>query len=170
MKKGLLTLSAFIFAAAVTSCGSKGSISDLKGNYDITGYASWGGDDYEDYKALKEKLENDPVKISKDGKLYFNGSEYQLVSEGKKDDMTLFSIKGSGFAIDKSSLMGIEVDSDYEGPAYFGKTSRSTTINNKEYEYDEYVIYLSAKGDKNCSAYYMFDKEGTDNAHTFTIE
>lgn len=175
MKKRLfgLTASAFIFAAALAGCGSKGSksdISELKGTYDVTGYASWGGDEYSDCKTLEESLKSRPMTISNDGKLSFMGKDYQLVSEGTQDGILVYSIKDSGFEIDSRSASGFEVDRDYEGPAYFSKQSQSMTLNNKEITYDTYVIYYTAKGDRTCSAYFTFDNENSDNAHTFSID
>ena len=170
MKKRLfgLTASAFIFAAALAGCGSKGSISDLKGTYDVTGYGSWGGDQYLDCKEMEESLKSSPMKISKSGKMTFNGDDYQLVSEGTKNDMLVYSVKGSGF--DYSKALGGKVDEDYEGPAYLAKMRQTMKVDDKEYSYDTYAVYYTAKGDKSCSAYFLFDNEGSDNAHTIVID
>jgi hypothetical protein len=159
MKKRLfgLTVSAFIFAAALAGCGSKGDISELKGTYNVTGYGSWGGDKYPDCKTLEASLKNVPMKISNSGKMTFYGNEYQLVPEGTQGDILIYGVKGSGFDFDSRNEIGFDVDSDYEGPAYFSKQSQSMTVNDKEYTYDTYVVYYTAKGDKSCSAYFSFD-------------
>lgn len=163
MKKRLfgLTASALIFTAAFASCGSKdskGDLSELKGTYSVSGFGSWGGDEYPDCKSLESTLQSDPMTISKDGKMTFIGSDYQLVPEGKEDDILIYSIKDSGFK--KSSAYGFEVDRDYEGPAYFSKQSQTMTVNEKDYTYDTYAVYYTAQGDNTCSAYFIFDNGG----------
>ncbi|MBP5581422.1 MAG: hypothetical protein J6X85_06510 [Ruminococcus sp.] len=160
MKKRIfgLTASALIFAAVLTGCGSEEKVSllDLKGDYTLSEYGSWGDENYPDCDYLAVSLSSDRMEISGLGKLYFNGKDYRLSSEGRKNGKYIFSVNGSGFDFTKRNTSGVKVDEDFSGPAYMIADSNSMTINDKEYSYVTCSLFLTAEGDDDCSAYFSF--------------
>lgn len=160
MKKRILglTASALMIAAVLTGCGDKKKVdlSDLKGTYTLSEYGSWGGDDYPDCDSIAQSLYTDPMEISKSGKLHFDGKEYRLSSKGKRNGMTVFSVRGSGFGFDRKNDSGIEVDDDYTGPAYITVESEIMLVNDKECLSNTCSLYYTAKGDEQCSAFFTF--------------
>lgn len=201
MKKTLLSLSAFIFAAALVGCSADKeksqenkdkssqtettaaaetttekdteadkdkeksgntaealSFSDIAGPYHKTGHMTMGSyPDELDPNAIEEKLKDDPMTISEDGTLHFCGKDYKLISEGVDGEDVVFSLEGSGFDMAKYKDSGYVADKDYEGPCAFVYKTQHMTVNDEDYPYNEYLLYLTVKGDESYFGYISVD-------------
>ena len=211
MKKGLLGLSAFIFAAALVGCSADNdknadnndksetttiigettkdevttsdaatadteettnkkdkddektenditplSLTDIAGTYYKNGHA-YMGKRPDDIDELDEKLKADPITISEDGILHFNGKDYKLVDEGAKKESYIFSIEGSGFDISRFTQLNAYADKDYEGPCAFARITSHMTVNDVDHPYDSYVIFLKQAGSERSFGYISID-------------
>lgn len=205
MKKGLLGLSAFIFAAALVGCSADKdktddkdgksaktetttvgdttadketkadadkdsasadgvSLKELAGPYHKTGHMTMG--DYPDEldpDNIEEALKSDPMTISEDGTLHFCGKDYKLTAEGMDGDDTLFSVEGSGFDMDKYKKSTKCSDKDYEGPCMFICTVQHMTVNDVDYPYTQYNVYLTSKGDESYFGFISVDQGEADD-------
>ena len=201
MKKALLSLSAFIFAAALVGCSADKekssenkdkssqtetttaaetttekdteadkdkeksgktaealSLSDIAGPYHKTGHMAMGN--YPDELSpdtITEKMKDDPMTISEDGTLHFCGKDYKLTSEGVDGEDVVFGIEGSGFDMAKYKDSGYVADKDYEGPCAFIYKTQHMTVNDEDYPYNEYLLYLTAKGNESYFGYISVD-------------
>ena len=213
MKKGLLGLSAFIFAAALVGCSAdkdktddkdgksakteattvgdttaeketgsetdKGSdpadslsLKELAGPYHKTGHMAMG--DYPDELSpdnIEEALKSDPMTISEDGTLHFCGKDYKLIAEGMDGEDTVFSVEGSGFDMDKYKKSSFSCsDKDYEGPCMFLCTVQHMTVNDEDYPYTQYNVYLTSKGDESYFGYISVDQGEADEDDDWSFD
>lgn len=227
MKKGLLGLSAFIFAAALVGCGADKektadnndqsetttivgetstdeattdteentnkkdkdddskkaekeedgekaaepvSIKDIAGTYTKDGHA-YMGKYPDDIDELDDKLKEDPVTISEDGILHFCGKDYKLTEDGVKGENNIFGVEGSGLDISKFSISSCKADKDYEGPCAFVKSVSHMTVNDQDYPYVSYLLFLKQKGAERCFGYISLNNgEDNDITWNFTLD
>lgn len=158
------------------------SAPDIKtyaGEYVTRGYGLW--EDYPDEldpKKLEKTLEDDHMTISEDGTLHFCGKDYKLVPEGTKDGSHVYSVDGSTFDFKNfckpaKNMFSTPkcVDKDYEGVVYFIDEALPMTVNDEEVPYNEFRVYITAKGDESCSECISFKLQGDDDADwTFTFD
>ncbi|MCR4795959.1 MAG: hypothetical protein K5898_12490 [Ruminococcus sp.] len=153
-------------------------IKEYAGEYKKNGHGLWG--DYPDEldpKALEETLKNDPMTISEDGILHFCGKDYKLIPEGTKEGSHIYSVEGSTFDFKSfcKPAKGVFstpkcVDKDYEGIVYFVDEEMHMTVNDEDVPYNDFKIYLTAKGDETCSEYISFDLKGDDDDDDWSFD
>ena len=152
-------------------------IKEYAGEYTKSGYGLW--EDYPDEldpKKLEEILEKDPMTISEDGTLHFCVKDYKLIPEGTKEGSHIYSVEGSTFDF-KSFCKPVKgmfatpkcVDKDYEGVVYFVNEEMHMTVNDEDVPYNEFKVYLTAKGDASCSEYFSFYSGDEQEAFTFSF-
>jgi hypothetical protein len=125
----------------------------------------------DDIDELDDKLKEDPVTISEDGILHFCGKDYKLTEDGVKGENNIFGVEGSGLNISKFSITSCKADKDYEGPCAFVKSVNHMTVNDQDYPYVSYMLFLKQKGAERCFGYISLNN-GEDNAITwnFTLD
>ncbi|WP_455529515.1 hypothetical protein [Ruminococcus sp.] len=130
------------------SVGS-GEFRDIAGTYHRSGHMYF-GDVPDEFSAdnVKASFEKEPMTISEDGILHFCGKDYQLIAEGKKDDDTIYSIAGSGFDMNEFCSSSDCSSTDYEGPCFFALDIQHMTVNDVDYPYEQYCVYLTKSGSK----------------------
>jgi len=115
---------------------------------------------------VKKIFEDDPVTISEDGVLHFDGRDYQLeVQEfgpGSFDsDEGVFSVEGCGFSLKKYKQgIGLDVSSEeYSGAALVTYSVSSWTINGETTETSSITVYVTDDTSESAHVSFNFDRE-----------
>ncbi|MBR3282018.1 MAG: hypothetical protein IKI56_01825 [Ruminococcus sp.] len=115
---------------------------------------------------VKKIFEDDPVTISEDGVLHFDGRDYQLeVQEFGPDsfdsDEGVFSVEGSGFSLkDYKHGIGLDVSSEeYSGAALVTYSVSSWTVNGETTETGSITVYVTDDTSESAHVSFTFDRE-----------
>lgn len=109
----------------------------VAGTYTVNGTTRIGSNvpqEFEDLTidGLNEKFESDPITISGEGVLHYDGADYQLIPEELKDETATLSVEGSGFNLKEFKRNGISASKDYDGPAAVKYEVSHATINGED--------------------------------------
>lgn len=126
---------------------------------------------YEALDVLKEKFKDDPISISADGVLRFDGKDYQLVPELVEDEHAVLSVEGSGFDIKKFTKKYKVSSKDYSGVACVEYEVQHGTLNGEDWPLTYLQVYITNAGSEDyCVGVTASPKDEDNDDDKFAID